>query len=459
MTRQEVEDAIYASYLKAQEHQNYQDPDALKRHPEYTEELTAGLATGLVGHTVCITGSKGKGSVAVMMSAIGVALEHRTGLLTSPHIHSFNERIRFNGTPITDHDFVRTAEATIDILKPVELQVEPGTYISPMGYQAMIGLRYFREKRADLRILECGKGAQYDDVARVPHDIAVINTVFLEHTRELGATLEAIASDKSHILRKNCKYGVIGPQSGNVERIFQERASRFGTKLLFYGRDFWAEDIQFEREGMRFVYRWDASAFPEGAGGTNQVGRMEFQVPLLGEHQARNAALAIAAMMLADSKLVEKQELVRQALRGISWPGRMEVKWHHPFVLLDATINRESAKAVKTVLDRLHMHRITLVVGIPDDKDYAGVIEELRPYTTALILTGSQNPHYVFTEQQVENLKELGIHAERRPRTREALAMAKELAGESGTPIVLLGTTSVVAEYTDIFNKMGPEYS
>ena len=450
MTRQEAENVIYASYLQVQEIQSYEDPDAKKRHPEYTEELTRGLATGLKGHTICITGSKGKGSVAVMTEAIGRAFQYRTGLLTSPHLRTFNERIRFQGQMISDSDFVRETEATVDVLQPYLAQVKKGTYISPMGYQALIALRYFREKRADLRILECGKGAKYDDVAHVPHDIAVINNVFLEHTRELGDTLESIAGDKSHVLRKGCRYGVIGPQSGNVERIFRERGQKSGTKLFFYGRDFWVEQVTYERDGMHFHYRVDRFALPEVT-----VTEGDFVVPLLGEHQARNAALAITTMLLVHPNLLEQPELVQSALSSVVWPGRMEVKWQHPFVLLDATINRESAKTVKAVLDHLKMHRVTLVLGIPMDKDYVGVAQEMRPFTTSLILTKSQNPHYVFSRDQVKTLAEEGIQAQWCEDTKTAIGQAKQMAAEEGTPIVLLGTTSFVAEYTEFFATLG----
>lgn len=449
MTRQEAEDIIYESYLKAQDEQDYGDPDSKKRCPQYTEELTSGLAKGLTGHTVCITGSKGKGSVAMMLNEIGQALGNRTGLLTSPHIAVFNERIRFQGKMISDSDFIRCTEATEDILKPVKQTVKKGTYISPMGYQALIALRYFREKRANLRILECGKGAKYDDIAHVPHDIAIINNVFLEHTRELGDTLESIAGDKSHVLRNGCKYGIIGPQVEHVDLIFKERAKKSGTKLLVYGRDFWAEDITYTKEGMHFTYVYTAAAFPYDW--EFSQGRMEFTVPLLGEHQARNATLALTAMLLMDPDVISKQDVVQQAFQRVVWPGRMEIKSRHPFVLLDATINRESAKSVKEVLKKLNMHRITLVVGIPDDKDFTGVVDEMEEYTNTLILTGSKNPHYVFTEKQVEILRGNGHRAEWEPDTKKALELAKKYAIEEETPIVILGTTSVIAEYTAIF--------
>jgi dihydrofolate synthase/folylpolyglutamate synthase len=452
MNRQEAEDIIYASYLEAQKYQNYEDPDSKKRHPEYTEELTEGLGKGVPGHTICVTGSKGKGSVSVMLSEMGQALGYRTGLLTSPHIKDFNERIRFQGEMISDSDFTRCVEATEDILSSVKPQVKQGTYISPMGYQALVALRYFREKRANLRIMECGKGAKYDDVAHVPHDIAIINNVFLEHTRELGDTLESIAGDKSHILRKNCRYGIIGPQMDNIDRIFIERAKKTGTKLLIYGRDFWVKDVSYSKEGMRFTYVFSGVSFPETMG-LPLEGKMEFSVPLLGEHQARNAALAITAMLLIDPSVREKQEALQAALQRVVWPGRMEIKSQHPFTILDATINRESAKSVKRVLHELGMHRVTLIVGIPDDKDYVGVVEELQDYTNCLILTGSKNPHYVFTKKQVETLSEMGHRADWIDDTEKAYHMAKKYAAEEETPIVILGTTSVISEYTEMFQK------
>jgi dihydrofolate synthase/folylpolyglutamate synthase len=99
------------------------------------------------------------------------------------------------------------------------------------------------------------------------------------------------------------------------------------------------------------------------------------------------------------------------------------------------------------------MHRVTLIVGIPDDKDYVGVVEELQDYTNCLILTGSKNPHYVFTKKQVETLSEMGHRADWMDDTEKAYYMAKKYAAEEETPIVILGTTSVISEYTEMFQK------
>ena len=126
----------------------------------------------------------------------------------------------------------------------------------------------------------------------------------------------------------------------------------------------------------------------------------------------------------------------------LNWPGRMEVISKSPFVLLDACINRASCENVIKVLNYLSINDITLIVGIPDDKDYEGVVKAMEKSASTIILTKSGNLHYVFTRRQQERLKTEGINVVWTNSVSEALDMAKEIE----KPIVILGTTSVIAE-------------
>lgn len=435
-TLKEAEDFVYASYLRAATHQDYAAKDAGKRHPELTRSL---LRQKSLTPCVVVTGSKGKGSVANMISRI-LQTNLCVGLMTSPHITDFRERFRVNDTMISETDFCRLmAEIQPEILD-IASDLPDSVCISPMGIQADLALTYFSEKHTDFNVFECGKGAKYDDVNNIRHDYAVINRIFLEHTRELGDTLTAIAEDKSHVITGEQKCVYFAEQEQEVLNVLVRRAEAMQVPYKIYGRDFQAENIRYTCSGMQFDVVIGDTIYPD------------LQIPLLGEHQAKNCALALAVCMDVMADLCRESTIfsiptVRENLSLLHWPGRMEVLRSHPFVLLDACIHSASCENVREVLQRLGIQNCTVIVGIPEDKDYAGVARSMKDIANRIILTRSGNPHYHFSQHQREVLMQEGILTE----WTDSLKQALTLAGSCPDPIVILGTTSVISEVEQLF--------
>ncbi len=432
----EAEDFVYASYLKAAAHQDYAAKDARKRHPELTRAL---LQSKSGTPCVVVTGSKGKGSVANMISRI-LQTNFTVGLMTSPHITDFRERFLINNTMIGEADFCRLmAEIRPEILD-IASDLPESVCVSPMGIQADLALTYFSEKQTSFNVFECGKGAKYDDVNNIQHDYAVINRIFLEHTRELGDTLTAIAEDKSHVITGEQKCAYFAEQEPEVLRVLMDRAEALHVPCKIYGRDFHAENIHYTRSGMQFDVVIGDNIYPD------------LQIPLLGEHQAKNCALALAVCVdvmvdLCRESMTFSMPAVRENLSLLHWPGRMEVLRSDPFVLLDACINSASCENVKEVLRYLGISNCTVIVGIPEDKDYAGVARSMKDMADRIILTRSVNPHYHFSKKQQETLTGDGIGTE----WTDSVKHAMTLAGSFSDPIVILGTTSVISEVERIF--------
>ena len=333
---------------------------------------------------------------------------------------------------------------------------------SPTGL--IIDKKYFQSKKTDFNVFECGKGAKYDDVNNIKHDYAIINTIFLEHTRELGETLEEIAEDKAHVINGEQKCVYVAEQESAVLEVIQDRANKYGVSVKTYGKDFWAEEIRYTKEGMLFDIVIGEEIYKD------------ILIPLLGEHQAKNCALAmtlckevfdnevksfevkkerevkdsivekklidIGNCLSEDEEIIRNLKKIKQNLRNINWPGRMEVLSQNPFVLLDACINSASCKNVLQVLEHLGIKDTTVIIGIPDDKDYLGVASAMKEVATNIILTKSQNPHYIFTKRQQAYLKDIGIDSV----WTESIEEAFEYAKKEEKPIVILGTTSVIAE-------------
>ena len=362
--------------------------------------------------------------------------------MTSPHITDFRERFRVNDTMISEADFCRLmAEIQPEILD-IASDLPESVCISPMGIQADLALTYFTEKHTDFNVFECGKGAKYDDVNNILHDYAVINRIFLEHTRELGDTLTAIAEDKSHVLTGEQKCVYFAEQEHEVLEVLVRRAEAMQVPYKIYGRDFQAENIRYTCSGMQFDVVIGQTVYPD------------LQIPLLGEHQAKNCALALAVCVDVMTDLYRESTTfsmpaVRENLSLLHWPGRMEILRSDPFVLLDACINSASCENVKEVLRHLGIQNYTVIVGIPEDKDYVGVVRSMKDMTGQIILTKSGNPHYHFSQKQQEFLAREEIPAE----WTDSVEQALDLAGSCPDPIVILGTTSVISEVERIFQR------
>lgn len=448
MTKKEAEDFVYKSYLKAKEYQDYHAKDSKKRRNDLTFDL---IRKKSETPCVVVTGSKGKGSVANMISQV-LQTKYTVGLMTSPHIVDFCERFRINGGKISEEEFEKQISKIRTEIETIDMSIPKNVCISPMGIQAYLALNYFESMGTGFNVFECGKGAKFDDVNNVKHEYAVINSIFLEHTRELGETIEEIAEDKSHVITGEQKCVYVAEQIPAVLKVILDRAKKLGVAVKIYGQDFFAENICYTKEGMLFDVVIGTERFKD------------ILVPLLGEHQAKNCALALALCkdVLENTGLTEKEDdlgnlalskgknnfmsdkltKIKENLSKLNYPGRMEIINNQPFTLLDACINQASCENVLKVLEYLDIKEATVVVGIPDDKDYAGVVKAMKNVASEIILTKSGNPHYVFTRRQQERLEEEGIQTMWTESVSEAIGLAKE----KNKPIVILGTTSVIGE-------------
>ena len=477
MNRKEAEDFVYSSYLRAEKYHVYEEKDAGRRHPKFTREL---LRKKSGTPAAIVTGSKGKGSVSKMIAEI-LQTKFTVGLMTSPHIEDFCERFQVNGEKVSSPLFSMFMEEIRPEIEEIDRKIPKEFSVSPMGIQADFALTWFRSRKTDFNVFECGKGAKLDDVNNILHDYAVMNSVFLEHRRELGNTIAEIAEDKAHVITGREKAVFVGEQTEEAMAVIEKRAALFSVPLKVYGRDFWEENLRTEHTGIVF----DLYVFGKRY--------RDIRLPLLGDFQAKNCALAMAvsetvfadlrsrsdmlpesprsdmfpesprsamlpesprsamlpesprsAMLPESPEMGENLEMdaVRRRLSEINWPGRLELISGEPFILLDCCINRVSTKAVKAVLAERKIEKPVSIIAIPEDKDYRGVVQEMYPLSESIILTRTHNPHYHFSEKQCERMAEEGIATEWAENFTEAMKKAEE----KGLPIVILGTTSLLPE-------------
>ncbi|WP_067927887.1 hypothetical protein [Alicyclobacillus shizuokensis] len=418
-------------------------PDRVVRHPEWTGRLLAELGNpDAAAFNVAVTGSKGKGSNAILLAAILQCLGLRVGLFTSPHLIDFMERIRLGGQVMPEAVFVHWMTQVYDEAR--RLPVPPSQYIGPVGLLACVAALWFADEQTDVNVFELGRGALHDDVNQVRHEGALLTPVFLEHARELGPTLPDVAREKAGVLRTETRWLVSHPQSETVQAVLN-RCGPPGTDTQLLGCDFSARVDS--RPGGDETRVWVRFA----AGDETCI-----RLPGVPDFLARNAAVAAAA-----ARQVAKERWGHEALlpdeidlRRVRLPGRMEVIARRPLVLVDGTVHRETALHVgawaASATRRGSARRFGAVLAIPVDKDGMGVLGALQEHVQWVVWTGASNPHLRFDDRFCRAALALGMRSEWVPDVAQALDAAWARV-DPADGLLLLGTQSFVADVMQHF--------
>ena len=395
-----IEQEIYRSYLEAEPFFALGCSDYRRRNPGH---LLSFFKDYPAEQNLVITGSKGKGSLARLIARLLSACAV-TGLFISPHIESFCERISVDGSNISPEQLECLGREVLRDLQPIERSMKQGEYISPIGILALIAMRYFSVCHTAFQVLECGKGARFDDVNQIRHKIAVIGTIFLEHTNELGGTIGEIAENKASVITENTDTCYIMEQDPVAYSVIKDRAGRYGVELKEYGKDFFAKHITQELSGTT---KFDICVGPHVFRGIS--------LPLLGKFQAKHAALAAACYLdIAQEQGWKRPEadFFHQAWSTLSISGRMEILQRNPFVLMDSTINQKSAIELLAVLNDMGIEKAVFLLCIPDGKDIVGVAKTIWPKAVDIVLSRIEHPHYPMEQDQQRELQKEGIPCE-----------------------------------------------
>ncbi|GAB4194009.1 MAG: folylpolyglutamate synthase/dihydrofolate synthase family protein [Roseiflexaceae bacterium] len=326
---------------------------------------------------VVVAGTKGKGSTSVMLEAIARAAGLRTGLWTSPHLHSYRERIQVDRVPISQAEFAEWVAA----LPPVLDRFDTARYGPPTTFEVgfALALRYFAERRVDLAVLEVGLGGRYDSANAVVPLVSVITSISYDHMAILGNTLAEIAYQKAGIIKPGVPVITIAQQpeaQAVIARVAEEQAA----PLFVTGPD--------------AIARADApggQAYPAGLFDPHQ------QLGLAGLFQQENARVAAgAALLLRQQGLDLPDAAFVQGLATAQWPGRMELVPGEPPVLLDGAHNGDSAAKLRESLCAAFPDRpVVLVLGGSEGHAMEHILAELVPYAAATVLTHSRHPRAI----------------------------------------------------------------
>lgn len=385
-----------------------------------------------------VTGSRGKGSVASMMAKLLRALGHTVGMITSPHLVHWNERIRINGRMIPDDDFQRHLAALRAAIDAIDAELDSRRYLSPQGIFLAVALRWFDENQVDAAILEVGRGGRFDDVSVVPNPMAVFTPIMLEHTALLGASLERIAWHKAGIIAPRGDALTL-PQPPAAMNALRREAERKAASLVCLDKSKLARWTADRRDGQIIQLQ------PYG----------QLFLPLLGRYQIENVSLAIRAVEMFQTRLTPaapppktRPQAVQDGLSRLKWPGRTQKLQDKPAVYVDGAITVRSAKSflasVKPHLDP----PVAAIVGIPSDRDYPGVYAVMAKESQSLIITETDiNPNTRFPSpaDALEAARRLDATPHYAADLTQALTIARRQTGASGT-ILLAVSLMLVGE-------------
>lgn len=360
---------------------------------------------------VHVTGTNGKGSTCAMVASILRKAGYKTGLYTSPYLIRFNERIQINGEQISDADICELTE----YVKPFAESI----FERPTEFEMVtaIGFEYFARHKCDIVVCEVGMGGEFDATNVIPApEAAVICNIGLDHTEVLGDTLEKIAGAKAGIIKPGCD-AVLYRERPSVEAVFEERCKALNVPL--HKADFDSLHLlSHSLEGQ--VFDWERFH--------------ALRLPLLGEHQLHNAAVALTTARVLQKrgwKITDEQ--IREGIESVRWPGRFELMRKDPMFIIDGGHNPQCIEAlVKNIRDYLPGRELTVLTGVLGDKDFHCMYRDVAQYAKEFITITPANPRALTAEKLADYLRQFGKPVTACDVVADGVRLAIEHAGKDG---------------------------
>ena len=381
--------------------------------------------------SIHITGTNGKGSVGVMMASALAAAGYPTGLYTSPHFHTWRERIQVDGELISEDEL---AQLVTELKPQLEAVNERASYgkLTTFEFLTVLALAYFGQKAVRFQVLEVGLGGKFDATSVITPLVSVITPVDFDHMDVLGTTLAEIAAEKCGIIKPD---GIVvtAPQPPEAAEVIRQACRQRRARLITVGQDVTWQGLSYDLDGQRLRVQ----------------GRINYELylPLLGEHQLVNAATAVAALeVLVDKAFDIPKEDVAKGFEQVSWPGRFQILRRHPLLVVDGGHNIGAARSLtQSIRQYLDFERAILVMGTSQDKDVASLVAELAPLFDEVIITRSRHPRALPMAALAAAFARHGIKPHPDDNVTSALSQALALAGE-GDLVCVAGSLFVVAE-------------
>lgn len=383
-----------------------------------------------------VAGTNGKGSTCLMIEGLLRAAGLRVGRFASPHLQDVRERICIDGEPISAERFDETWAEIEPFVAMVDEQAPDG--VAMTFFEVITGMAYaaFADAPVDVAVVEVGLGGRWDATSVVDPQVAVVCPIGLDHTHILGNTLTEVAAEKAGIIKPGCT-AVLAGQAPEVAQVLLARAVEVGAAVKAEGPDFGVLSRDVAVGGQ--LLRLETSGGPVA----------DVFLPLFGEHMARNAALAVAAVEAFLGGKPLSSEIITEGLGAVEAPARLELIRRSPAILLDTAHNPHAARAlVDAVGEAFSLSPLVGVVAMMADKDSAGVLQIFAEAMDEVVITRTSN------STRGRSVDELAALAEeiwppgrvhRAEPMSEAIELAASLADASGPQAGVLIAGSVIA--------------
>src|SRR6185312_11123191 len=378
--------------------------------------------------TIHIAGTNGKGSVSHMLAAILQENGFKTGLYTSPHLKDFRERIKIDGSMISQSFLIDFVEKT----KTISEEISPSFF----ELTFVMALEYFYREKVDVAVIETGLGGRLDSTNVITPLLSVITNISFDHKDILGDTLAKIAYEKAGIIKQNIPV-VIGEAIPETKIVFENKAKETHSEIIFA-----------EEKYEIISSKYDTKKLELEAQNKETNITKNYQLDLNGLYQKKNMLTVLAAVDILKQHFSLKEEKIKFALSEVKkltgLHGRWEVIHENPTIALDVAHNEDGIKQLINQINNIVFVKLHIVFGMVRDKDIDKVLEQL-PRDASYYFTKAQNPRALPENELWEKAKSYRLNGEAYPKVTEALKAAIGSASEKDL-IVVCGSVFVVAE-------------
>jgi len=391
-----------------------------------------------------ITGTNGKTSTSRMIESVLRAHGLRTGLMTSPHLVRLNERIVVDGEPISDERLVANWDDIQPYLTMVDTELEAAGEPTLTFFEALTALAFacFADAPADVVVLEVGMGGEWDSTNVADGQVAVFTPIALDHQARLGSTVEAIARTKAGIVKPAASV-VSAAQLPEALAELQRAAELTESSLAVEGVAFGVESTTVAVGGQVVTIRGVAGRYED------------LLLPLFGDHQAQNAAVAVAAVesFLGSGSQALDHDVLAEGLAAATSPGRLQIVANEPTILVDAAHNPHGARALaKAIDDYFQFGRVVAVLSVLADKDAAGIVRALSGTVDQFVVTQSGSDRSVDADELaavavgVVGAARVVVETDLVAALRTARDLADEAEGDEPGGVVVAGSITLVGD-------------
>ncbi|MDY0890642.1 folylpolyglutamate synthase/dihydrofolate synthase family protein [Frigoribacterium sp. CFBP9030] len=400
-----------------------------------------------------ITGTNGKTSTSRMIESILRSYGLRTGLLTSPHLVRLNERIMIDGEPISDERLVANWDDIQPYLAMVDAELGAAGDQALTFFEALTVLAFacFADAPADVVVLEVGMGGEWDSTNVADGQVAVFTPIALDHQNRLGSTVEAIARTKSGIVKPSASV-VSASQVPEALAELERAVELTESTLAVEGVGFGVESTTVAVGGQVVSIRGLAGRYPD------------LVLPLFGDHQAQNAAVAVAAVesFLGSGSQALDLDVLSDGLAQVTSPGRLQIVANDPTILVDAAHNPHGARALAKAIEAYFpFGRVVAVLAVLTDKDATGIIRALSGTVQQFVVTQSDSDRSVPADElaavavKVVGADRVVVETDLAAALRTARDLADETEGDRPGGVVVTGSITLVGDVLAL--AQGPE--